>query len=126
MAFNTWNILVVEDDPDGQDVVQRILTHHHITFDAVYNAEDSLSLLSQKHYTAAIVDLALPKLDGWGLLRKIRSDPATATLPCFAITAFHSPEVALQAIESGFTAYFPKPIDPGSLVSQMEQVIKEM
>jgi CheY-like chemotaxis protein len=60
------------------------------------------------------------------LLQEIRNNPDTAALPCFAATAFHSPEVAVQAIESGFTAYFPKPIDPGSLVSEMERILSEI
>ncbi len=118
-----WKVLVVEDDPDGQEVVQRILRHHHIAYDAVYDAEKSLELLDQGKYTAAIVDLALPALDGWGLLKAIRNNPATADLPCFAVTAYHSAEVAVQAIERGFTAYFPKPLDPSSLVQEMQRAL---
>lgn len=125
MNIKAWKILVVEDDPDGQDVVQRILKHHGIAFDAVYDAETALPAVQQNHYTAAIIDLALPNIDGWGLLSAIQKDPNTAYLPCFAVTAFHSAEVAVEAINRGFIAYFPKPLDPTSLVREIERTLNK-
>jgi DNA-binding response OmpR family regulator len=123
MTARNWKFLVVEDDPDGQDVVQRILRHHGIAFDAFYDAESALPALEQNTYTAAIIDLALPAIDGWGLLSAIRNNPATAGMPCFAVTAFHSAEVAVEAINRGFVAYFPKPLDPTSLVREIEGIL---
>ena len=125
MTNRTWNILVIEDDPDGQDVVQRILKHHRIQFEAVYNAEDGLAILGERQFDAAIVDLALPNLDGWGFLKAVQNNPATAQMPCVAVTAFHSAEVAVEAIRNGFLAYFPKPIDPTSFVRELDRVLTE-
>jgi CheY-like chemotaxis protein len=123
METRGWKFLVVEDDPDGQDVVQRILRYHGIAFDAVYDAESALPALQKNEYTAAIIDLALPAIDGWGLLSAIRNNPATETLPCFAVTAFHSAEVAVEALNRGFTAYFPKPIDAASIVQEIGRIL---
>src|ERR1700694_3181051 len=120
MNIKNWYVLLVEDDPDGQEVVQRILRHHGIRFDPAVDAETALELLKQNPYNVAILDLALPAMDGWTLLQKIKQDRATSHIICFAITAFHSPEVALVALMTGFTAYFPKPLDPVSLVREME------
>jgi len=117
-----WHVLVVEDDPDGQEVVTRILRHHQITTDVAPTAEDALTLLANPHYTVAVIDLALPKMDGWTLLEKIRANPALADMPCIAVTAFHSAEVAVQAIHAGFAAYFPKPLEATSFVRELESV----
>src|SRR5262245_56410168 len=109
-----YHILVVEDDQDGQELVARMLTYHHIPFHLVFTAEDAVEALSQTTYTGAIFDLALPGMDGWALLKAVKSNPATVDLPCVAVTAFHSADVAIKAIEAGFVAYFPKPLESTS------------
>ena len=121
--MNDWHILVVEDDPDGQEVVMRMLRHHRITAQTTDNGEDALQLLGQADYTGAIIDLALPGMDGWSLLNAIHKNPNTKSLPCVAITAFHSPELAVKAIQAGFLAYFPKPLEATSFVRELQRVL---
>jgi CheY-like chemotaxis protein len=117
-----WYLLVVEDDPDGQEVVSRILRHHNIPSDVVYTAEEALQRLTQNGYTGVITDLALPGKDGWSLLNTLRRNPQTAGLPCVAITAYHSADVAVKAIEAGFNAYFPKPLEATSFVRELQRI----
>jgi CheY-like chemotaxis protein len=123
MSTKDWYILVVEDDPDGQEVIGRILKYHGVNADVVFSAEEALPLLTTRSYTAAIVDLALPGMDGWSLLKMVHNNNQTANLPCFAVTAYHSADVAIKAIESGFIAYFPKPIDATALVREMQHTL---
>ncbi len=118
-----WKLLVIEDDPDGRELVGRMLGYYHIPFEVATNAEEAWDRLSADHYTAAIVDLALPGADGWTLLNAIRNNPTTADMPCVAITAFHSAEVAFKALEAGFQAYFPKPLETNSFVRNLEQIL---
>ncbi len=125
MSTKDWRFLVVEDEPDGQEVVKLIMLHHGIQFDAAMNAEEAIALMQNQQYTAAILDLALPGMDGWGLLKYIQSDPQTAQMPCLAITAFHSAEVAVEAVHRGFAAYFPKPLDATSFVREIDRVLRE-
>lgn len=120
--MSDWNVLVVEDDPDGQEVVTRILRHHRIMADVVGNGEDALAMLSANQYDLAVIDLALPTINGWTLLDAIRANPRTATIPCVAVTAFHSAEVAVEAIQAGFNAYFPKPLDATSFVRELQTI----
>ncbi len=115
-------ILVVEDDTDGQEVVARMLRFHRLDFDVVGTAEEALDALSQAQYSAAIIDLALPGMDGWALLNNIRNNDATAHMKCVAVTAFHSAEVATKAIEVGFKAYFAKPLETTSFVRELQRV----
>ncbi|NWF68030.1 MAG: response regulator [Chloroflexi bacterium] len=121
--MKNWNLLVVEDDPDGREVVGRLLRYHKIAYQTADNGEEALQNLEEKRFTGAIIDLALPGIDGWSLLRAIRQNPQTAHLPCVAITAFHSAELALKAIEAGFTAYFPKPLDSTAFVRELERIL---
>lgn len=123
MNLQDWYVLVVEDDPDGQEVVQRLLRHHGIRFDAAMDAESALELLSHQTYTVAVLDLALPLMDGWSLAKRIKNNPRTAHIPCFAITAFHSSDVTNKFLENGFAGYFPKPLNPVSFVQEIKQVV---
>ncbi len=118
-----WQVLVVEDDPDGQEVVGRILRHHHIESDVVATAEEALGLLAERPYACVILDLALPTMDGWTLFQTIRSLPDAGTTPCIAVTGFHSVEVARKAIQAGFAAYFSKPIEPASFAQQLAHLL---
>jgi DNA-binding NtrC family response regulator len=121
MATQDWHLLVIEDDPDGREVVGRILRHHKITMDTANTAEDALELLKENNYTAAIVDLSLPGMDGWTLLKHVQRQ--SLSMPCIAITAYHSAEVAVEAITAGFHAYFPKPLEPTSFVRELTTLI---
>jgi len=121
--MSNWCVLVVEDDPDGQEVVTRMLRHHGIPAVMADSGEMALSRLNDTQYTAAVIDLALPGIDGWMVLNAIRRNPNTANLPCVAVTAFHSAEVAVKAIEAGFNAYFPKPLDATSFVRELQRVV---
>ena len=120
--MSDWHVLVVEDDPDGQEVVTRILRHHRITTDVAATAEDALKKLATTHYDLAVIDLALPTMNGWALLQAIKRVQVCRGCPCVAVTAFHSAEVAVEAIQAGFAAYFPKPLEATSFVRELQRI----
>jgi CheY-like chemotaxis protein len=127
-AMNEWRILVVEDEPDGQMVVSGILNYFNVAVDAVADAEQALNALKSTKYTGAVIDLALPGMDGVSLMKNIRNNPnpQMQKLPCVAITAFHTSAVKQQAIDAGFDAYFPKPIDDTTFIRELSRVIEEV
>lgn len=116
-------VLIVEDDPGGQEITSAILQHYDIVVDVAGTAEEGLVLLSQHRYDAAVIDLALPGMDGWGLLRQIRTTPGIETLPCIAVTAFHTPRVEVEAEVKGFNAYVQKPINIRVFVEQLQRAL---
>lgn len=123
MSLANKRLLVVEDDPDGQEVVHTILAQIHVISDrAMTVAEAEALLFNGNHYDGVIVDLALPDKDGWQLLREIQANPATASLPCVAVTAHHNSKLREEAIAAGFVAYFPKPLDATSFGRALEAV----
>ena len=120
--MSDWHVLVVEDDPDGQEVVTRILRHHRITTDVAGTAEEALKKLVSTHYDLAVIDLALPTMNGWALLETVKTSSTLSNMPCVAVTAFHSAEVAVEAIQAGFVAYFPKPLEATSFVRELQRL----
>ena len=121
----TQSILIVEDDPDGQALVSHVIGHLNIPHEVVGDAELALHLLSDKeqNFQAVIIDLALPGKDGWELLADIRNNPATASLTCVAVTAFHTSKTREEALRFGFDAYFSKPLDATRFARELESLL---
>jgi CheY-like chemotaxis protein len=125
MSLTHWNVLVVEDEADSMEVVKGLLEHHGVQCAAAASAEEALDILRSSIPTLILVDLALPGMDGWGLLREIQRDPSLDQTPRVAITAYHTAELAAQAIEAGFDAYFPKPLEATSFVRELVGIVED-
>lgn len=124
MSIKNWRVLVVEDEDDSMELVQGLLTHYGIQCEGVQTGEEALQILEQTTFTLILLDLALPGVDGWGVLKAVRSSKSMSNVPCVAMTAFHTPELADQAIKAGFDAYFPKPLDATSFVRELQAIVE--
>ena len=124
--LSTKSVLVVEDDPDGQELVARILFRAKIPVEIAGTAEDALQLLSPDEHFAVVIDLALPGIDGFELLSRIRENDSLMMLPCIAITAFHTPSLKQRVINEGFNDYFPKPLDDSRFLRTMKEIISSV
>lgn len=124
METKDWRVLVVEDEFDSIQMVSKILRHHGAEVTVAHNGHECLDLLKDMEPTVVIMDLALPEMDGWETLHQIRTGGQMAHIPVVAITAYHSVNVAEDAAEAGFDAYFPKPLNTNSLVSKLATIIQ--
>lgn len=113
-------VLIVEDEPDGQELLTRMFAVVGIPNAVASDGEEAWHMLMTTEYGAAVVDLALPGMDGFQLLRKIRADSRLHRLPCIAITAYHTPELKQQALAEGFDAYFAKPLERTLFISALD------
>ncbi len=124
MSVTDWKVLVIEDEADSLELVQGIFEHYGIDCMGVATAEQALSALETNTPTLIIIDLNLPGMDGWELLRHLKGNRQLVGVPRVAITAYHSAEVANQAIERGFDAYFAKPLDATSFVRELHGIVE--
>jgi CheY-like chemotaxis protein len=111
--LNGWTVLVIEDEVDGQDVVRMLLEGCGAQVLIADTAEAALRILGEHRMpvSVAVADLALPEMNGWELLEAMKANPALAGIPVVALTAYHSTVVAQEALQAGFAAFFPKPIN---------------
>jgi CheY-like chemotaxis protein len=118
------HILIVEDDADGADLVEMMLNAANVATTVARHGEDALEIMTQgERFDAAIHDLALPGMDCFELLSYIREMPARTNLPTVAITAFHTPELKVKALDAGFDGYFAKPLDTNIFVGALERIL---
>jgi CheY-like chemotaxis protein len=122
-AMNDWRVLVVEDLQDGQEIARNLLGYFGIATDLASTAEEALALLDANAYNAAVIDLALPGMDGFELSQIIRSSPLTAHLPCMAVTAYHSSAIRKQVLEVGFDGFYPKPLDYEGFIDELKRIV---
>ncbi len=118
----TQPVLVVEDEPDGQELVVRLLSQMDVPAQIAGDAEEAWPLLLANHYAVTVIDLALPGKDGFQLLRAIRNLPQLGNMPCIAITAYHTPELKQQAFQEGFKRYFAKPLDRTRFLTALQEI----
>jgi CheY-like chemotaxis protein len=124
LNVSEWRVLVVEDEFDSIQMVSKILRHHGAEVYVAHNGRECLASLESLKPTLIIMDLAMPEMDGWETLEKIRANPHTAKIPVAAITAYYSVNVAEDAHEAGFDGYFPKPLDTGKIVEHLAELLK--
>ena len=124
MTIKNWNVLVVEDEADSMELVQGLLSHYGIQSVGASSGEEALAVLEDMSPTLIIMDLALPGLDGWGVLERLKANESLSNVPRVAITAFHTPELADQAIKAGFDAYFAKPLDATSFIRELQAIVQ--
>lgn len=123
MNDTAWQVLLVEDEYDSLQVVSKILTFYGVQVIVARHGGECIELLKGLTPTLIVTDLAMPMMDGWQTLAAIRANPRTRQIPVVAVTAYHSVDVAEEALNAGFDGYFAKPVNPRSFVQSLEQIV---
>lgn len=114
-------VLIVEDDPDLQRNLAQGLSEEGFTVDTASDGEVGLYHLEQFEYSAAILDIMLPKIDGWEIISKIRQ---TLDLPILILTARDSVDDRIRGLDSGADDYLVKPFHLNELYSRLRALIR--
>ena len=102
-------ILIADDYDDNRELLRLMLAADGYLIREARNGQQCVEEARIAPPDLALVDLSMPKLDGWGVLREMRADPRTRSVPCVAVTAFASEQDRRRALEAGFDAYISKP-----------------
>jgi CheY-like chemotaxis protein len=87
------------------------------------DGREALASVRAQAPSLAIIDLSMPALDGWSLLRELRADESTRSVPCVALTAFAGEEDRQRALEAGFDAYLSKPYRAKELLELVRDML---
>ncbi len=122
------NILVVDDETDVLTIIALILEQYGATVTTLDSATAALQTL-QAHpqaYDLLLSDLGMPGMDGWELIRRIRSLDAAAggQIPAAAVTAYNSSRDREMSLAAGFQAHITKPIEPAQLVAIVAKLVR--
>ena len=113
-------ILLVEDNPMNRDMLSRRLESRGYHVATAEDGEEALSRVREENPDLVLMDLSLPKLDGWEATRRLKADSATSHIPVIALTAHALSGDYDKAIAAGCDDYDTKPIDLDRLITKIE------
>ncbi len=124
-------ILLVEDDPDHEMLTIRALKKSHIANDVrvAHDGEEAIEMLFGEGGRAlpmrpqvVLLDLKLPKVDGLEVLRRIRDDDRTCTLPVVVLTSSDEESDIVRSYKLGVNSYIRKPVNFSDFATATQQL----
>ncbi|MBQ3425463.1 MAG: response regulator transcription factor [Clostridia bacterium] len=115
-------ILLVEDDKNLSAAVCRLLSQEHFLADPVYTGPEGLDYALSGGYDAIILDVMLPGMDGFAILRRLRESGVTT--PIMMLTARGDLQDRIRGLESGADYYLPKPFQMSELVACLRAITR--
>lgn len=114
-------VLIVEDNEKNMKLARDLLQHHGFRTLEAPDAESGLQFASALHPDLVLMDIELPGMDGIEALRRLREDPATASIPVVAVTASVMPTDRERVTSAGFDGWIAKPIDIRAFPEQVRE-----
>ncbi len=115
-------ILIVEDDSRLLTQLDQLMQRHGYSVDLADDGEKALFLFQEYPYDAAIVDVGLPKLDGFELIRKVRKNKLTC--PILLLTARDRWQEKVEGLDAGADDYLTKPFQEEELLARINALIR--
>jgi len=122
-------ILLTDDDPDILENLLTILGSQPYRLKTARDGKQCLALIKEERPDLLILDLLMPRLDGWGVIRELRSDPQYASLPIMVLTTvIEDASRRRYELEVGLAMdvqdYVQKPAKPAELIQRVEKLLK--
>ena len=111
-------VLIADDNADMRDYVERLL-HNHYDVEAAADGQAALELAHRKRPDLVVADVMMPRLDGLGLLRKIRADPELHDIPIILLSARTGEEASIEGLKAGADDYVNKPFSARELIARI-------
>lgn len=111
-------ILVIDDDKDDVELIDRVLMDHGYISLLATNGEDALRIAALQQPDLVLLDIRMPRMDGYEVAATIRTQPGLERTRIVAVTGL--PEDQARVAAAGFDGYLQKPIDPELFVAQIE------
>ena len=111
-----YKILVVDDEPPIVRLMEFILARQGHQMLVAVNGEEALEKVRTQNPDLVLLDIMMPRIDGYEVARTLRADPATADLPIIMLSAKAQEEDIQKGIDVGVNEYITKPFSPEQLV----------
>jgi CheY-like chemotaxis protein len=118
-------ILLVEDNELNRDMLSRRLVRRGYEVEIAIDGREGLQRAEAMSPDLILLDLSLPEMDGWEVLRQLKLDPKMKNIPVVALTAHALVSDRDRALEAGFDEYDIKPVEMPRLLKKMETLLKE-
>lgn len=117
-------ILVAEDRDVSRELIEAVLTASGYRVVLAIDGQDALDQASGMRADLVILDLYMPRVDGFSVLRKLRADPNYMSTPIIALTASAMAGDRDRALAAGFSEYISKPVNIPLLRSEISRLLE--
>jgi CheY-like chemotaxis protein len=115
-------ILIAEDHEDNRELLCFVLRNALYDVHEARDGHECLQVARERQPDLIMIDISMPKLDGWEVFQELKADKRTSNIPCVAVTAYA--EVDRQrALDMGFNAYLSKPFRNEALLETVKTVL---
>ncbi len=122
--YKNYKVLIIEDDIEVSDYLADYLSNY-FDIEIAVDGLDGLKKCSLINPQLIICDAMMPKLNGYEVIKRIKSDFQTCHIPIIMLTAYAAPQYQLQGIESGADSYITKPFDSKYLLTRVIKLIEQ-
>ena len=123
MTDTRKTVLLVEDNEDNLVVYRTILEHVGYRVVEARDGEEGVLRARQEHPDLILMDISIPKIDGWEATQRLKSDSDTESIPIIALTAHALEEDRQKALKAGCDGYLAKPVEPRRVVQEVERFV---
>lgn len=118
-------ILIVDDEPELRQSIREVLEAHNYQVIAARDGQEGLARALNESPDLIILDVRMPRMDGFAMLSRLRNREHTAEIPVVMLTAKGETPAIFEAEKLKATDYFIKPFDLGKLLSYIKRHLRE-
>jgi two-component system OmpR family response regulator len=122
--MNEPRILVIEDDPAIRRLLAKSLTAAGFEIQSADDGAEGLERAEQWRPDLVVLDLMMPRVDGWQVVSKLRANPEFALTPILLLTAANTAEDRYAAFKLGADDYISKPFRPAEIVIRVQRALR--
>jgi len=116
-------VLIAEDNPVNRELLRELLEIRGYTVTEACNGQEALVMVEQVPPDILLLDIGMPLLDGFEVVRQLRKNPRFTSLPVVAVTAYAMQGDREKIMTSGFDGYLSKPVNASTLVQELDRLI---
>jgi len=117
-------VFVVDDNPLNLELVSDVLEAAGFRVRQAISGPDALAAVRREAPDLLLLDIGLPGMDGYAVLRALRADPATAAILTVALTAYAMAGDQQRVLDAGFDGYLTKPIDTKTFAKAVSAILE--
>ena len=117
-----FHILVIDDDRSTRRLMQEVLRAEGYSVYTAENGEDALRVMDEEHVDLAVLDLMMPKMDGYAFTRALRG--SQNTLPILMVSAKQAPASRKEGFVAGIDDYMTKPVDEEEMLLRIKALLR--
>ena len=116
-------VLAVDDEPDVLMIVRTALQSEGFDVETAANGKDCLEIATENPPDLIILDVMMPGMSGFDVLKELKAEPKTSTVPVIMLTGLSERDKMLEALSSGIDYYIVKPFDFNDLIGKVNQAL---